>query len=65
MTNAGYTHFAEALVFVHGPRAIYEACRHAELARRTGDEDMAAHWQAALVELKQFGPKNADNATRN
>jgi hypothetical protein len=56
MTNAGYTHFAEALVFVHGPRAIYEACRHAELARRTGDEDMAAHWQATLVQLKQAPP---------
>jgi hypothetical protein len=62
MTNAGYTPFAEALVFVHGPRAIYEACRHAELARRTGDEDMAAHWQAALVELKQFNPTDTRRA---
>ena len=50
--NNGYAHFAEALVFVHGPRAMSEACRHAELARRTGDEDMAAHWQATLMELK-------------
>jgi hypothetical protein len=54
MNAAGYTHFAEALVFVHGTRALSEASRHAELARRTGDEDMAAHWQATLVELKHF-----------
>jgi hypothetical protein len=54
MNTAGYTHFAEALVFVHGTRAQFEAGRHAELARRTGDEDMAAHWQATLAELKQF-----------
>ena len=52
--NTGYTHFAEALVFVHGTRAMSEASRHAELARRTGDEDMAAHWHATLAELKQF-----------
>lgn len=57
MNATGYTHFAEALVFVHGPKAIYEACRHAELARRSGDEDMAAHWQATLAELKQVRPQ--------
>jgi hypothetical protein len=54
MTNTGYTHFAEALVFVHGPRAMSEASRHAELATRSGDQDMADHWHATLAELKQF-----------
>ena len=57
MNNTGYAHFAEALVFVHGPKAIHEACRHAELARKSGDEDMAAHWQATLAQLKQAQPQ--------
>jgi hypothetical protein len=54
MNTTGYVHFAEALVFVHGPRALSEASRHAELARKSGDEDTAAHWHATLAELKQF-----------
>ena len=32
MTNNGYQHFAEALVFAHGPGALSEAIRHAIFA---------------------------------
>ncbi len=52
MINTGYSHFAEALVFAHGPKALAEATRHAELALRTGDQEMAAHWLATLEQLK-------------
>lgn len=52
MTNTGYAHFAEALVFAHGPRALGEAIRHAELCTRSGDTDMAAHWQATIAEVR-------------
>ena len=54
MTNPGYTHFAEALVFAHGPLALREAIRHAELCARQGDMDMAAHWQATIAEVREF-----------
>ena len=37
MTEAGYAHFADALIFVHGNRALAEAARHAELCERSGD----------------------------
>lgn len=54
MTNNGYAHFAEALVFAHGPKALTEAMRHAELARKSGDEDMAEHWQNTIREVRNF-----------
>ena len=54
MTNPGYTHFAEALVFAHGPQALREAIRHADLCARQGDLDMAAHWQATIEEVRSF-----------
>jgi hypothetical protein len=52
MTNTGYSYFAEALVFVHGPKALMEATRHAELALRSGDQEMAAHWLSAIEQIK-------------
>jgi hypothetical protein len=52
MNNTGYSHFAEALVFVHGPKALMEATRHAELALRTGDQEMASHWLSAIEQIK-------------
>jgi hypothetical protein len=48
MTNNGYQHFAEALVFAHGPGALREALRHADFCLKQGDTDMAAHWQATI-----------------
>jgi hypothetical protein len=54
MTNIGYQHFADALVFAHGPQALHEAIRHAELCLKQGDTDMAAHWQATIKEVRQM-----------
>ena len=54
MTNNGYQHFAEALVFAHGPKALNEAIRHAEFCLKQGDTDMAAHWHAAIEEVRNF-----------
>jgi hypothetical protein len=54
MTNNGYQHFAEALVFAHGPGALREAIRHADLCLKQGDSDMAAHWQATIDEVRNF-----------
>ena len=54
MTNNGYQHFAEALVFAHGPKALSEAMRHAEFCMKQGDTDMAAHWQATIAEVRNF-----------
>ncbi len=45
MNNAGYLQFAEALVFVHGPRAEAEAAMHAILCERTGDMETAETWR--------------------
>jgi hypothetical protein len=52
MTNPGYQHFAEALVFAHGPQALREAMRHAELCNKQGDTDMAAHWHATIEHVR-------------
>lgn len=52
MTHNGYAHFAEALVFAHGTRALAEASRHAELCLRSGDQEMAAHWLSAIEHVK-------------
>lgn len=54
MFQDGYAHFADALVFAHGPLATYEAQRHAELCLKQGDTDMAAHWRATLVAVRQM-----------
>jgi hypothetical protein len=54
MTQDRYAHFADALVFVHGPRASYEAQRHVELCLKQGDTDMAAHWRATLDAVRAF-----------
>lgn len=48
MTQDGYSHFADALVFVHGPYAKVEAARHAELCERLGDTETAARWRKAM-----------------
>ena len=58
MMNTGHNLFAEALVFVHGPRAEAEAARHAILCERSGDSKTAETWrlvQRAVrgLELKQ------------
>ena len=49
-----YAHFADALVFVHGPLATFEAQRHAELCLKQGDTDMAAHWRATLDAVREM-----------
>lgn len=54
MTNNGYQHFAEALVFAHGPNALNEAIRHADFCLKQGDTDMAAHWQATIEEVRNL-----------
>ena len=59
MENTGYTHFAEALVFAHGPGAAYEAARHAQLCERSGDTETADTWrkiqaQVASVDFTQL-----------
>jgi hypothetical protein len=55
MTNTGYQHFADALVFAHGPqRALGEAIKHADFCLKQGDTDMAAHWQATIREVRNI-----------
>jgi hypothetical protein len=56
MTEAGYAHFADALIFVHGPRALAEAARHAELSERTGDMETAARFRKAMRLVQGQGP---------
>ncbi|MFO1035175.1 MAG: hypothetical protein U1E15_14345 [Hyphomicrobiales bacterium] len=48
MTQNGFAHFAEALVFVHGDSACAEAKRHADLCERNGDFEKAALWRRAM-----------------
>ena len=52
MTPNGFAHFADALVFVHGQKALAEAARHAELCERAGDMETAARWRRAMVHVK-------------
>ena len=52
MTEAGYAHFADALIFVHGNRALAEAARHAELCERSGDMETADRWRRAMALVK-------------
>jgi hypothetical protein len=58
MLMTGYQHFADALVFAHGPKALAEATRHAELCMKQGDTDMAAHWQATITEVRGMTAKS-------
>jgi hypothetical protein len=51
MLNNGYTHFAEALVFVHGRHAAGEAARHALLCEKSGDTETAAYWRKLQNQL--------------
>ena len=51
MKNNGYTHFADALVFVHGIRAAGEAARHALLCEKSGDQETAAYWRKLQRQL--------------
>jgi hypothetical protein len=43
--NQDLDFFAEALVFVHGPRAEFEAARQAALCERTGNRAFAETWR--------------------
>ena len=51
MLNNGFTHFAEALVFVHGNQAPCEAARHALLCEKQGDTETAAYWRKLQRQL--------------
>lgn len=59
MTQAGLAHFADALVFVHGPKAFSEAARHAELCERTGDQETADRWRRTMTLVKDHAPQAA------
>jgi hypothetical protein len=39
------THVADALVFAHGRAAAAEAAKHAILAEKSGDTDLAETWR--------------------
>jgi hypothetical protein len=52
MNQNGFAYFADALVFVHGPRALAEAARHAELCERSGDMESADRWRRAMAHVK-------------
>jgi len=51
MLNSGFSHFAEALVFVHGRQAPGEAARHAMLCEKSGDTETAAVWRRLQSQL--------------
>jgi hypothetical protein len=51
MLNNGFSHFAEALVFVHGRQAVGEAARHALLCEKSGDNETAAYWRKLQSQL--------------
>lgn len=59
MNNAGHLQFAEALVFVHGPRAEAEAAMHAILCERTGDMETAETWRQVQSTLRAVVPLKA------
>lgn len=58
MENTGYTHFAEALVFAHGPRAACEAARHAQLCERSGDTETADTWRKVQAQVASIDFSN-------
>ena len=57
MTQNGFAFFADALVFVHGPRALAEAARHAELCERAGDMETAARWRRTMAQVNARTPE--------
>ena len=52
MMNHGHTQVAEALVFVHGPRAEAEAARQAIVCEKTGDTESAENWRRIEESLR-------------
>jgi hypothetical protein len=50
----GFAHFAEALVFAHGPRAACEAALHAQLCEKSGDAQSAARWRKLQAQVTSF-----------
>jgi hypothetical protein len=59
MMNGGYDRFAEALVFVHGPRAEVEAALHAVLCETSGDAKTAETWRRVQSTLAAMNQKKA------
>ena len=59
MLNGGYDRFADALVFVHGPRAEAEAALHAALCEKSGDEETAETWRSVQRAIRNLRPKLA------
>jgi hypothetical protein len=59
ISNYGYIHFAEALVFAHGPKAEAEAAMHAILCEKSGDMDTAETWRKVQSALKFAAAKKA------
>ncbi len=59
MNNSGYMLFAEALVFVHGPKAEAEAAMHAILCEKSGDMETAETWRKVQSTLKFGSVKKA------
>lgn len=53
MTQNGFAHFADALVFVHGHNALAEAARHAEICERSGDMETAARWRRTMSHISK------------
>ena len=49
ISNYGYIHFAEALVFAHGPKAEAEAAMHPILCEKSGDMDTAETDRKSVV----------------
>ena len=59
MMNQGYHQFAEALVFVHGPRAETEAALHAILCEKSGDTETAETWRQVQQAVQSLTRKKA------
>jgi hypothetical protein len=57
MENTGYAHFAEALIFAHGPAAACEAARHALLCEKSGDTETAETWRSLQAHVGQLQPQ--------
>jgi hypothetical protein len=59
MMNQGHHQFAEALVFVHGPRAEMEASLHAILCEKWGDRETAETWRQVRQAIQLLSRKKA------
>lgn len=59
MMNGGYDRFADALVFVHGPRAEAEAALHAILCEKSGDAETAETWRKVQSTVAAMHRKKA------